>query len=104
MKKLIIIPLLFAINLFAQEYSLNDVLQTDMLEFKSKKQAEKIAEKLWQIGVEVEIQEGYLDKEKRYYIELQDVSILDIEIQENGEWVRYFSESLKKKLIRVEFE
>ena len=95
-----IIVLLFIFNLNnAQEIN---SFRIDMLEFLSEKKAEQIAEKLWQVGVEVEVQKGFADNEKRYNIELQDLSILDIEIKENGKFKRYFKESLKKKLIEVE--
>jgi len=101
MKLIIITVLLFIFSLNkAQEIS---SFRIDMLEFHCKYKAEKIAEKLWQVGVEVEVQEGFIDNEKLYYIELQDLSILDlIEIKENGEIERYFKESLKKKLIEFE--
>jgi len=99
-----IILLLFIMSISnAQELPLSDVLYIDMLEFKCKHKAENIAEKLWQLDIEVEIQDGYLEKKRRYYIEIQDISILDIEIRENGKWVRYFPKNIKKKLIKVEF-
>jgi len=87
-----------------QELTLGDVLYVDLLELKSESKALEIQEKLWQVGVEAEVQEGYLEKEQRYYIEIQDLSILDIEIQQGDEWVRWFDEKIKKKLIKVEFE
>lgn len=104
--KLIVINILLLITclLQAQEYPIEDVLYTDMLEFKSEKKALEVQEKLWQVGVEVEVQEGYLEKSKRYYIELQDVSILDIEVKQDGEFKRWFCKNLKKKLIKVVFE
>jgi len=96
---LVFIPFLMS----AQELTLNEVLYADMLELRCEHKAERIAEKLWQIGVEVEIQKGFLDKKKRYYIEIQDLEVLNIEIEKKKRWKRYFSKRLKKKLIKVEF-
>ena len=91
----------------AQEYPISDVLYSDMLELRSGWRAKRIAEKLWQVEQEVEVQKGYLEKSKRYYIELQDIEILDIEIRKKfiwKYWKRYFPKGLKRKLIKVVFE
>jgi len=93
----------------AQEFALEDILVTDMLMLDSEKEANLVLDKLWQVGVETEIEEGFyiLSGEKKvgYYIELQDVTILDIEVKnEQGEYERVFDKKLRKKLIKVELK
>lgn len=78
----------------------NKILITHLLEFKTERQAEYIAEKLWQVEVEVDVEEGFCEGERRYYIELKDISILDIEIEKGGKYKRYFNEKLKENLIK----
>jgi hypothetical protein len=102
MKKIIfIISLLFiAWSISAQEYTIEEMTNVDMLEFHTEQQAEHVADLLFQVGVEVEVQEGFVDGEERFYIELQDITILDIEIEQlNGTWKRWFPKNIKNKLI-----
>jgi hypothetical protein len=104
MKRIAIIfgLLLMAFLTNAQEFTIGEVFQIDMLVFNTESQAEKIADKLFQVGVEVETQEGTEEDQTRYFIELQDVSILDIEIKNSkGEWKRWFPKNIKDKLITI---
>lgn len=91
----------------AQEYAIEDILVADMLVLEFEQEAEEVLNKLWQVGFEAEVEEGvYVESGIEhivYYIELQDVSILDVEIKnEDGRYERVFDRKLRKKLIRVE--
>lgn len=99
-----IILLILLLGCQAQkEINFTDI-KIDLLEFDTQREAEEIQEKLWQLDVEVEVQEGYSDMENRWFIELQDLEILDIEILEGDKWIRFFEPELKEKLIKVKLE
>ena len=99
----ILISLLVINYMQAQEYPLEDVLVIHLLKFNTERHAEKIAGLLWQVGVDVEVMEGWADDVKSYYIELQDISILDIEVlNDKGKWVRVFPYNIKKYLTIIQ--
>jgi hypothetical protein len=107
MKQLLFILSLFfiTVSVHSQEYTIEEMTTLDMLEFKTERQAVAIQDKLWQVGVEVEVQEGVVDGVEWFYIELQDTVVLDIEIEQlNGTWQRWFPKNIRKKLVRINLD
>ncbi|MCP3686125.1 MAG: hypothetical protein GY861_26050 [bacterium] len=97
---ILIILSLFAFNVHAQSSDLS----VDCLKFKSKRKAEKTVETLWQIGYETEVFVIIEGRKKYYIVEIQDLSILDLEGKRRGKWVRYFKEKIKKRIIRLKID
>lgn len=83
MKKLVVL-ILFALMIFNISESQiigKKILMNQFLFFESEKRAERISNKLWQVGYDNFVDEGTYGEQKGYFIELESIDILDIEIK-----------------------
>ncbi len=105
MKKLVVL-ILFALMIFNISESQiigKKILMNQFLFFESEKRAERISNKLWQVGYDNFVDEGTYGEQKGYFIELESIDILDIEIKRKilfwNIYIRKFPRRLKYKVV-----